>query len=115
MEFTILIYGEPGMFDRLDEAAQAEILSKHAALQEALHRDGAYVLSSRLASSATAMKITGPREKPLVTDGPYAETKEHFLGLYQIECADVDKAIAYASMIADETTTLEVRPVAWSQ
>ncbi|WP_417308867.1 YciI family protein [Devosia sp.] len=115
MQFTILIYGEPGLFDRLTPERQAEVMDGHHRLLEKLHADGAYEVSARLASSATAMRLSGPAGQTVLMDGPYAETKEHFLGFYQINCADMDAALDYARIIASDTVTLEVRPVAWSE
>ncbi len=62
-------------------------------------------------STATSVRVRD--ERPLVTDGPFAETKEQLGGYYVIDLPDLDAAIEVASMIPwARTGTIEIRPVA---
>jgi hypothetical protein len=65
--------------------------------------------------TATATCVRGPGGdggEPIVSDGPYAETKEALTGFFLLECADLDEAIAVAAKIpATRYGTVEVRPV----
>jgi hypothetical protein len=61
-------------------------------------------------STATSIRIRG--EKPVVTDGPFAETREQLGGFYLVEAKDLDEAIDIASKIpAGRWGTVEIRPV----
>ena len=51
---------------------------------------------------------------PLITDGPFADTKENFLGFYAADFKDLDEALEHAKMISSPIARLEVRPVAWA-
>ena len=63
------------------------------------------------AKTATSVRVRDG--KTLVTDGPFAETKEEFGGFYLIEAANLDEAIKWAAKIPGATRgTVEVRPVA---
>ena len=60
----------------------------------------------------TATTVRVRRGERVVTDGPFAETKEHLLGYYLVECADLDEAIGWAERIPTASYgSIEVRPV----
>ncbi|GIH98460.1 YciI family protein [Planobispora takensis] len=64
-------------------------------------------------ATATTLRVPGGGGgDPIVSDGPYAETKEALTGYYLMECADLDEALAVAAEIpAVRYGTIEVRPV----
>lgn len=68
---------------------------------------------ARLMPTTTATHIRSGK-KPLVLDGPFAETKEQLLGFYVVDCPTLEDAIAAATLLAREKAhgTVEVRPVA---
>ena len=73
---------------------------------------GAFLGGEGLAPTATATTLElRPDGDTLVTDGPYAETKEQLGGFYLLECADLDEAIAWARKIPMPGGKVEVRPV----
>jgi hypothetical protein len=83
---------------------------------EALNREmqaaGAWVFAAGLqpTDSATVVRQQGPGL--LITDGPFAETKEHLGGFTVIEAADLDAALGWAGKLARATTLpIEVRPI----
>ena len=61
-------------------------------------------------ATATTVRISDDGER-LVTDGPFAETKEQVGGFYVIECADLDEAIEWAKKVPLQGGGIEVRPV----
>jgi hypothetical protein len=82
-----------------------------AAWREELLRAGVFRTGLRLApvSAATSLRSQGP--DVLVTDGPFAETKEILGGLVVLECADLDEALAWARKCPlTRAGTVEVRP-----
>lgn len=87
-------------------------LDRWQAFNEALQADGALVASGRLqdVDSATAVRVRDG--ETLISDGPFAETKEYLAGFYLVECEDLDAALAYAArMPLEDYGTAEVRPM----
>ncbi|WP_372574276.1 YciI family protein [Ruegeria jejuensis] len=116
MLYAIAIYGETGVFEALSGEHQDEVMGGHHALQTALEARGDY-LSVKLMPPSTAVTVDpagSPGQAPLIVDGPFAETKESFLGFYAAEFRDLDEAISFARMISSPVARLEVRPIAWA-
>ena len=91
-------------------------MSGHGALQEALRGRGEFV-SMKLMPPTTAVMVEPAQSEgapPLITDGPFSDTKENFLGFYAADFKDLDEALEYARMISSPIARLEVRPVAWA-
>ncbi len=66
---------------------------------------------------SSAVTLTPPTEvgqAPLVVDGPFAETKERFLGFYAAEFASLEEAIEHAEYLSTPYVRIEVRPVQWA-
>ena len=116
MMYAILIYGEAGVFEQLPKAAQDEVMSGHKSLQDALRARGDFA-SLKLMPPSTAVTVepaTDPAAPSLVIDGPFAETKESFLGFYAAEFESLDDALAHARQISSPIARLEVRPIQWA-
>jgi hypothetical protein len=92
---------------------QADEMREYMAFHEeaAEHIRGGKAL--RPTSTATVVRVTGARGGEIVvSDGPYAETKEVLSGFYLLECADLDEAITVAAKIPSAWNgAVEVRPV----
>ncbi len=116
MIYTITIFGEPGVFEALPKDRQDEVMSGHGALQSALSERGEFVSMKLMPPTSAVMVEPASTESaaPLITDGPFAETKENFLGFYAADFKDLDEALEYAKMISSPVARLEVRPVAWA-
>lgn len=81
------------------------------AFNERLERDGHFVFADGLAPATTATTVDGQGERPVVTDGPYLEAKEHLGGFWVIEAADLDEALKLAAEGANACRgVVEVRP-----
>ncbi|WP_299954468.1 YciI family protein [uncultured Roseobacter sp.] len=116
MMYAITIYGEAGVFENLPAEKQEEVMSGHRTLQEALDKRGDFI-SVKLMPPSTAVTVAPPAtadQKPLITDGPFAETKESFLGFYAADFETLDDALEHARMISSPIARLEVRPIAWA-
>lgn len=91
------------------------IMRNIKAINEEMIAAGAWVFTAGLhpPDSATVVRANG--EGFLITDGPFAEGKEHIGGFYVINADDLDAALGWAQKIARATAPLsiEVRPVAW--
>lgn len=116
MLYSILIYAVEGAFDRLPKEKQEEVFKSHNDLQAVLKERGAFGTAKLMPTShAVTLKPTAEAsEKPLVIDGPFAETKERFLGFYVADFASLDDAIDLAGMIMNPSVSIELRPVAWA-
>jgi hypothetical protein len=106
------------LFHCVDESVQfsqeqaAEIDASTAAWVEQMTRDGVDLHGSYLRPVRDARTVRVRGEEVLVTDGPFAETKEQIGGYDVIECADFDEAIAVASRHpVARIGTIEVRPL----
>ncbi|MEC8573005.1 MAG: YciI family protein, partial [Pseudomonadota bacterium] len=108
MIYAITIYGEPGVFEALPKERQDEVMSDHGALQEALMIRGEFV-SMKLMPPTSAVMVepaTSEGAAPLITDGPFADTKENFLGFYAADFKDLNEALEYAKMISSPIARL---------
>ena len=95
MQYALMIYTEPGYIERLSEADRASARAGFEALAE----DPRYVTGAQLqpAETATCVRVTGGRT--LMTDGPFADTKEVLGGVFIVEAANLDEAIELAARI----------------
>ncbi|HUK53534.1 MAG TPA: YciI family protein [Candidatus Binatia bacterium] len=113
MRYMMLVYTQETA-NRTPEEMQA-VQSGHWAVMDETSRRGILVDASPLARTSSATSVRMENGKAMVTDGPFAETKEQLAGYYILECADLDEAIAWASKIPSAcggaSGCIEVRPV----
>lgn len=118
MLYTILIYASEGVFDQLPPDEQQAVLARHGAMQDKLEKDGRLGPFAKLMETASAVTLRGAGgtddDAVIVTDGPFAETKEQLLGFYLIECDTMDEAIEATKMLPQNTATYEIRPASWT-
>ena len=114
MYYAILIYGVEGIFDRLPEAQKQTFMKKHGDLQADLSAGKKLGLVVRLIGTSGAMTIRKQGDSVVVTDGPFAETKEALLGLYVVDAETIEEAIGHAKRLPIEIGSVEVRPVGWA-
>jgi hypothetical protein len=109
MKYMMLVYmNEQAMTD----AERQQCYVKSAALTQDLHAQGQYVAAGPLHPVATATSVRRREGKTLVTDGPFAETREQLGGFYIVEAANLDEAIAIAARIPPAAKgTIEIRPM----
>ena len=98
MRFLFLIHGDPAAEAALTGDERRAIVGEHIAYGTMLRERGAFVLSEALSGEAAVVR---PGEKPFVTDGPFAETKEGVGGFYVVECASRDEALELAALVPD--------------
>ena len=107
MKYALLIYDDERTWADMSEAEQGAIYAEHSGLGAKLGEKKAFVAGSQLAPTSTATTVRTHKGQSVLTDGPFAELKEHLTGFYLIEAANLDEAIAYASRLSG---TVEVRP-----
>ena len=109
MQYMLLIYLEEG---NPTEEQRAKCYEESAAFARQLHAKGQYVMSAPLHPTSTATSVHALAGKRLVTDGPFAETREQLGGFFLIDAANLDDAIEIAKRIpAGQFGTVEIRPV----
>jgi|SRR5579872_1165929 len=105
MKYACLVYLEP---DKLQAVPDREC----AACGDGFRKRGLLVAAEALQPIDTATTVRVRNGKVSITDGPFAETKEHLAGFYLIEAADLNEAIQIASKIPPAREgSVEVRPV----
>lgn len=109
MRYMLLVYGDE---QALDENEREECYEESTRLVHQLDAAGQYLAAAPLHPTSTATSVRVREGKRLVTDGPFAETREQLGGYYLIDTNDLDEAIAIAARIPlARTGTIEIRPV----
>lgn len=109
MKYVLLIYLDE---NALSETEREHCYVKSAQLAQQLNSNGQYLATAPLHPIATATSVRVRDGKPLVTDGPFAETREQLGGFFLINAEDLDEAIAIAARIPGaQIGTVEIRPV----
>jgi hypothetical protein len=109
MQYAMLIYEKPGAYDPFSVEEREAVSAEYVAIRE----DRGIVGGARLKPIVTATTVRVVDGETLVTDGPFADTKEVFGGLFLFEADDLDAAIELASRIpaARLGGSVEVRPL----
>jgi hypothetical protein len=109
VRYMLLIYGDE---QALDETERKECYEESAQLAHQINSAGQYLAAAPLHLTSTATSVRVREGKRLVTDGPFAETREQLGGYFLIDARDLDEAIAIAARIPmARRGTVEVRPV----
>ena len=109
MKYMLLIYGAEGAIDDTEREA---CYGESTDLAHDLKTNGQYLGASPLQSVSTATSVQVRDGKRLLTDGPFAETREQLGGYYLVDTTDIDEAIGIAERIPGARWgTVEVRPV----
>jgi hypothetical protein len=109
MKYLLLIYMDE---NAMSDTERAHCYVESTQLAQDLHTKGQFVASAPLHPVATATSVRVREGKSLVTDGPFAETREQLGGFYLVNAQDLDEAIAIATRIPGARVgTVEIRPV----
>jgi len=116
MRYAMLVYGDPSAWEALseEEAARqrAESMPRWIALFEEMGKIDPDVLGRELANGSEGRVVRVVDGQTVVTDGPFAETKEQLGGIFVTELPDLDEAIRLAALVPSaESGTLEIRPL----
>jgi hypothetical protein len=112
MQYLLLIYDQEKNWMHMSEADQNAMMNEYMEFTKSLAQSGHYRASNQLHPVAKATTVRLRDKKRLVTDGPFAETKEQLGGSYLIEAADLDEAVGIAARIPSARMgSIEVRPI----
>ncbi|HZD69589.1 MAG TPA: YciI family protein [Actinomycetes bacterium] len=109
MQYALLIYAEPGSGEALSDAEREAVSAEYSALADDARCIGAAALQPP--ETATSVRVVGGRT--LMTDGPFADTKEVLGGLYLVEASNLDEVLELAARIpaARLGGGVEIRPM----
>ena len=111
MKYMLLVYLDASWHER-PLAERQQLFWEQTKLTEELRARGQYLAGNPLQPVSTATSVRVRDGKPLLTDGPFAETREHLGGYMLIDVENLDAALAFAARSAlARVGTIEVRPV----
>ena len=112
MRYLLAIYGDESQRDAMTPEDGVAMMEAYNAYTQEVERAGVMLGGDGLQASSTATTVRVRDNERLITDGPFAETREQLAGFYLLECKDLDEAIEWAAKIPGaQSGTIEVRPV----
>ncbi len=112
MQYLLLIYDDEKLWARMDPEESGQMLKEYFEYTAWLQDKGWFVAGDALQSTASATTVRVREGDRLVTDGPFAETKEQLGGYYLVQCESLDEAIEAAAHIPSARLgSIEVRPI----
>ena len=117
MQYMLMCCFDEHAWNKLPHTDKDRIMREYGAVMQSLIMNGKFRGGGRLHSTSAATTVRMKQGMTILTDGPFAETKEQFGGYHLVECKDLDEAIAIASRIPTLLAggAIEVRPVAMSE
>jgi hypothetical protein len=111
MKFILLVHHNEDNFARLPKAEQQQMRDESVRLANEVHSNGQYLDAAPLHPTTRTTSVRVRDGKPVVTDGPFVETREHLGGYYLVDVNNLDEAIAIASRIPGARLgAVEIRP-----
>jgi hypothetical protein len=114
VKYLLLCCFDEKRWEAIPESRRDAIMREYGELMESLDQSGHHLAGAKLQPTSAASTLRVRNGKLVVTDGPYAETKEQVGGYHLIECNGLDEAVAIAQRIPTLPFggTIEVRPLA---
>jgi hypothetical protein len=112
MQYLCLIYDDESLWANMPEGERNAVYNEYIGFTQSIKDSGHHLAGDALQPTSTATSVRVRNGETLVTDGPFAETKEQLGGYYLVEAKDVDEALKIAERIPSARYgTIEVRPV----
>jgi hypothetical protein len=112
MKFMLIVHHDEGAFSKIEKEKRQQMLAESIELTHQLHAAGQYLSASPLQPAVTAVMVRVREGKPLVTDGPFIETREQIAGYFLVNVQDFNEAIRIAARVPGARIgTVEVRPL----
>lgn len=114
MLYAILCYAREDIVTGWTKAEDDAVMVKLATVQEKYAKAGKLGPVARLLPTTAATTLRKVKGETVVIDGPFAETKEQFLGFYTVDCANLDEAVGFARELSEVNPSggsYEIRPV----
>ncbi len=111
MKYVCLIYGDEATLQKMSREEMSQMSVDSKAFHETLQKNGHFVAMHGMTGANTATTVRVREGKTLMTDGPFAETKEILGSIYVIEAQDLNEAIRVAAKFPSARIgSIEVRP-----
>jgi hypothetical protein len=112
MQYMLLIHDDESHLGAMSDEERGRMYQEYGAFSQELRDRGALVGGDQLQPTATATTVRVRDGEQLVTDGPFAETKEQLGGYYIIDVETLDEALEWAGKIPTARLgSIEVRPI----
>jgi hypothetical protein len=114
MLYAIICYNDDKLVSGWSKAEDDAVMERLGAVIGKVAAAGKLGPVARLHSTTQAKVLRKGKDGPVVTDGPFAETKEHLLGFYLVDCTDIDEAVAIAKDLQQANGgpgAYDIRPV----
>ena len=113
MQYLLMCCFDETEWAKLPDSQRARVMDEYGKLLHELKKSGRLLAGAKLDRSASAVTVREKNGKPLITDGPFAETKEQLGGYHLIDCKDRDEAVSIALRIPTLAVggVIEVRPL----
>lgn len=112
MRYVLLIYGSEEITGGMTAEERGALMLGHATFAQETQQRNLLTGGEPLQPTGTATTVRVRNGQAMITDGPFAETKEQLAGFYVLNCKDLDEAIEMASKIPDAAHgCVEIRPV----
>ncbi|WP_410658284.1 YciI family protein [Amycolatopsis sp. lyj-112] len=115
MKYMIMITMNPAAWDAVGEDERNEVMARIDPFMQKLTESGELLGTQALGEPKESTVVRVRDGVPVVTDGPFAESKEFLAGYYLVECDSKERAIEIAGLVPDaHINAMEVRPVVFS-
>jgi len=114
MLYAIICYNDEKQVSAWSKEEDDAVMARLGSITGKLAASGKLGPCARLVPSTQAKALRKGKDGPIVTDGPFAGTKEHLLGFYLVDCKDVDEAVAIAKDLQAANSgpsAYDIRPV----
>ena len=111
MQFMLALIAEERSWEEVTPEEVKKNLAEMGQFNAELTEAGAFVTAGGLQERATGTTVHYSDEGPLVTDGPFAETKEQLAGFWMIDVESLDDALAWAKRVPLSSGHVEIRPM----
>ena len=113
MQYLLMCCFDEKLWAKIPESQRDKIMQEYGAWEQSVAKSGHYRDGAKLGPSSSATTVRERNGKPVITDGPFAETKEQLGGYHLVECKDLDEAISIAMRIPTLGAggSIEVRPL----
>jgi hypothetical protein len=112
MQYLLMIYANEAEYAKIDPATLQKVYEEYGAFTQGIVKSGNFKAGDRLQPTTTATTVRIRDGKTMMTDGPFAETREQLGGYYLVDAKDLDEALAIAAKIPGARFgSIEVRPI----
>ena len=112
MKYLCTIYGDESQWGDVTPEEMSEVMKAYFTFSEDAQKAGVLVAGEGLERTSAATTVRVRNGERVLSDGPFAETKEQLGGFYLLDCKDLDEALGWAAKIPGaQQGAVEVRPV----